>query len=78
MPLNPDELDRLLQVLRAHGVLEFKTTDLELKFTPQAPEVRTLTRANESRPSVTKPKSIWEDPNLWPGGEPPSFPTSED
>lgn len=77
MEINADQLQALLDLLVTSGVEEFEGYGFHVRFTPnlftkdkEAPQIEM------SIPEGTEePKSIWEVPELWPGGKPPSFPT---
>lgn len=66
--LTPEMLDAYLRILKEHAVGEFIGLGIAVKFNPEIPE---LSRPAETHP---EPKSAWENPRLWPGGKPPTFP----
>jgi hypothetical protein len=78
--LTPEQLSGYLELLRSLGVEEFEGLGFHVKFSAYelpSTESEAVVREPKQRPAVTKPPSLWESPELWPGGEPPKFPGKE-
>lgn len=75
--LDPARLQALLDLLVESGVEEFEGFGLHVKFTPGlfAPENRVeQTEVVTAERAMRQASSMWELPELWPGGKPPQFP----
>lgn len=77
MELSPEKLQAILDMLVESGVEEFEGFGFHVRFTlalfekdNQVPK----TTQDFPIPEPTPPSSLWESPELWPGGKPPSFP----
>lgn len=75
MEMTAEQVQAWLQMLKAEGVEEFEGCGFHVRFGPGAAIPRHAVSVDPpQRPSVVKqPHSMWEDPHLWPGGEPPRF-----
>lgn len=81
--VNPEQLEAFLDLLVECGVEEFEGFGMHVRFTsamftkdkevPAAPEEVLRARPEER----AAPTSIWEVPELWPGGKPPRFPDNK-
>ncbi len=75
MEINPEQLEALLEILKEWQVEEFEGLGFHVRFQPQLPpappsaEVLDFPQKKEEGP-----RSAWQEPKLWPGGKPPSFP----
>jgi hypothetical protein len=71
--LTPEQIDAWLAMLREHQVEEFEGQAFRVKF---APGSGPRASKEEATPAQVKPapRSVWEDPSLWQGGEVPTFP----
>lgn len=77
-----EQLEAFFELLVTNGVEEFEGFGFHVRFTeamfskdkmiPQPAEQEAVQFAERE---LTNPESIWEVPELWPGGKPPSFPT---
>lgn len=67
--LDLDGVKTLIEYLRSVGVVSFTGFGVSVVLTPKEPDY--VPTPTEPTKKVT---SIWENPNLWPGGEPPKFP----
>ena len=72
MELTPEQLDAYLQILKEHGVTEFLGQGFHVVFTPPAP-APVVEDHRTPEPRQAEIRSMWESPELWPGGEPPTF-----
>lgn len=78
MEINSEQLQALLDLLVQSGVEEFEGFGFHVRFTPNL-----FTKEKEIQPIAMdipegqrdKPTNIWEQPELWPGGKPPTFPS---
>lgn len=79
MEINPEQLQALLDLLSTSGVEEFEGYGFHVRFTPalftKDKEIPGPQETMGSPEGTENPNSIWEVPELWPGGKPPSFPT---
>lgn len=72
MEFDPQKLEAILDMLVTSGVEEFEGFGFHVKFTPNM-----FTPEREVQPVPQErqdPRTAWENPNLWPGGKPPTFP----
>lgn len=65
------ELADLLNLLKRQDILFFEGLGIKVQFSPTTQEIQSIPQSS-SKPAA--PKSMWDHPSLWPGGEPPSFP----
>lgn len=72
--LDPEKLQAFLDMLVETGVAEFEGYGLHVRFTDNlfSPEKELPREA--PRPEVQEAATIWERPELWPGGKAPKFP----
>lgn len=75
MELTPDQLREYLHVLKAEGVEECHLGELHVRFGAGVASASIPVPATRQGPGT--PKSMWENPLLWPGGNPPKFPTDK-
>jgi hypothetical protein len=74
--LNVEQVAAFLEILRDSGVEEFEGFGFHVKFSPNFVEEETEP-TYQTRPSATKPPTLFETPTLWPGGQPPKFQKDE-
>lgn len=69
------KLQALLDMLVECGVEEFEGAGIHVRFTPGlfTPDKQVTPEEMPEREKPA-PRSLWEMPTLWPGGEPPKFP----
>jgi hypothetical protein len=72
-PLDLPTLADLIHLLKTQGVGHFEGLGIRLSFSPTS-EPLTSSSLSSTSDTRTPAKSIWEHPDLWPGGKPPSFP----
>lgn len=77
--LDPAKLQALLDLLVESGVEEFEGFGFHVRFTlalfekdNQVP--KTMEDFPIDTPKLAEPNNLWDSPELWPGGKPPSFP----
>jgi len=70
MELTPEMLAAYLGILRDAGVAEFVGQGFHVRFDPAEPRQAPM---SEQKPETKRSASLWENENLWPGGEPPTF-----
>jgi hypothetical protein len=81
MELSPEKLQAILDLLVESGVEEFEGFGFHVRFTlalfekdnQVAKTAQDIPSPNPT-PTNSEPTSLWESPELWPGGKPPSFP----
>lgn len=75
--LDGAKLQAILDLLVESGVEEFEGYGIHVRFTPGLftpdKQIQEVELPRQSEPAEA-PRSIWEVPELWPGGRPPSFP----
>lgn len=73
--LSAEQMEAWLSMLRDAGVQEFEGPHFSVKFYPPAPPAPVYETPKEDRP-YKEPASttMWDNPALWPGGKPPTFP----
>ena len=69
-------LQALLDLLVTSGVEEFEGYGFHVRFTPSlfTKDKEVPQEISMGAPEGTEPTSIWRQPELWPGGKPPTFP----
>lgn len=60
------------QELREAGVLKFALDGLSVEFAPHTPEIGGTDDKPETH-EEPKPRSIWDEPDLYGGGKPPGI-----
>jgi len=76
MEYNPELLTALLELLRDSGVEEFEGFGFHVRFSTTAvPAVKEMDVEPQYVETPGGRQSMWEEPELWPGGKPPRFPT---
>jgi hypothetical protein len=87
MITSPEQLDAFLDILQDRGVEEFAGFGIHVRFIVDEvkdevqPQLEPKIEVKEVRTEFIQadpPKSIWEEPSLWPGGIVPKFPGKED
>lgn len=71
--MDSSQLEALLDVLRDAGVEEFEGLDIHVRFRKDAGDPAPVTQ-DGVRDFQEVPANPWQNPKLWPGGKPPSFP----
>lgn len=73
---NSEKLQAFLDLLVESGVEEFEGYGIHVRFTPAmfTPDKQVAPSSEEVLEIAPRPNRIWEQPELWPGGKPPSFP----
>lgn len=81
MEFDPIKLEALLDLLVQSGVEEFEGYGMHVRFTSAmftpdrvAPRENNVVEIQESQ-DQRQINSVWDDPNLWPGGKKPQFPS---
>jgi hypothetical protein len=74
--LDPARLQAILDLLVQSGVEEFEGFGFHVRFTTAmfTPDKEVANQPIEIREERAEPTSMWEVPELWPGGKRPSFP----
>ena len=77
-------LRELLGILREHGASRFECPDFSVELGGSAPvkesseALAPVGQLIRVRPAADRPaRGIYDHPSLWPGGEPPSFPSKK-
>lgn len=75
MALSTEQLDAYLQLLKDAGVERFECDEFSVRFAPPAPVFEQFPeQIPEAQGSgIPERRSLFQDPNLWPGGQPPTF-----
>lgn len=76
---NTEQLQAFLDLLVETGVEEFEGFGIHVRFTGSLfeKENRADSPAQMMEPEQRgEPRTMWEAPELWPGGKPPSFPSN--
>lgn len=79
MEFNPDMFAALLDLLRHSGVDEFEGFGFKVRFRYPGTmaDKGTAEILSPAQPvSNPVPKTLWDDPTLWPEGKKPGFPGS--
>jgi hypothetical protein len=78
MDFNPEKIQAFLDMLIETGVEEFEGFGMHIRFTAGL-----FTRGNEAEDHPARseerevPSTLWETPELWPGGKAPQFPSKK-
>jgi hypothetical protein len=76
--LDPDELIELTEKLRDLGVSAFSWGNIKVEFREGLATVKAMPLTKEQRQEEPKPvpigNSVYHNPKLWGGAEPPTFP----
>jgi hypothetical protein len=79
MEFDSQRLQALLDLLVESGVEEFEGFGFHVRFTEGlfVPENKAEVVDVRPRDDKPEPRNLWEVPELWPGGRPPSFPSTK-
>lgn len=69
-----DHLRALLDLLEEFGVESYEDDKVRLALRQPSPEPSSAPVIRPAPTAVDLPRSMWEEPGLWPGGIPPKFP----